>query len=165
MTHVSAENESQRRRTRNEESEWIRRREIEIGWFQNLFWLNVDIQNLLKILAQSENDPMTCLRPQCWPSGRVDNTASPRFRSESLGLLFDWGCCNAVRSKLVLYHLWPENDRKWLFGEILFYGTNFEINFWRKVLSLKKNLHKQVNNQYAIQIFILTRDLLTNTSA
>ena len=36
MTHVSAENESQRRRTRNQEAKRIRRREIEIGWFQNL---------------------------------------------------------------------------------------------------------------------------------
>ena len=41
MTHklwpMSAENESERRGNRFQESERIRRREIEIGWFQNLF--------------------------------------------------------------------------------------------------------------------------------
>lgn len=34
---MSAENESERRGNRFQESERIRRREIEIGWFQNLF--------------------------------------------------------------------------------------------------------------------------------
>ena len=34
---MSAENESERRGNRFQESERARRREIEIGWFQNLF--------------------------------------------------------------------------------------------------------------------------------
>jgi len=53
---MSAENESERRGNRFQESERIRRREIEIGWFQNLF-------RILKIYSKY-NFNMTMFDPR-----------------------------------------------------------------------------------------------------
>ena len=55
---MSAENESERRGNRFQESERIRRREIEIGWFQNLFRI-IYFENIFHPKSQYDHD---------WPS-------------------------------------------------------------------------------------------------